>query len=92
MTILSLSQLMALAISAVRVGKRRWNIRLKGDIDIRLPAERVKAAWSRLAEYQRRHGILGGDVKLLDLRLPGRVIIRKNKEVQEIMIKQGRDT
>ena len=85
-------QLMDLAISAVRVGKRRWNIRLKGDIDIRLPAERVKAAWSRLAEFQRRHGILGGDVKLLDLRLPGRVIIRKNKEVQEIMIKQGRDT
>jgi len=85
-------QLMDLATSAVRVGGRRWNVRLKGDIDIRLPAERARAAWSRLAEYERRHGILSRDVRMLDLRLPDRVIVRKTPNGPEIKLKSGRET
>ena len=85
-------QLMDLAKSAVRVGGRRWNVRLKGDIDIRLPAERARAAWSRLAEYERRHGILSRDVRMLDLRLPDRVIVRKTPSGPEIRLKLGRKT
>jgi len=85
-------QLMNLATSAVRVGGRRWNIRLKGEIDIRLPAERARAAWSRLAEYESRHGILNSDVRMLDLRLPDRVIVQKNPGGSEIKLKSGRKT
>jgi len=85
-------QLMNLATSAVRVGGRRWNIRLKGEIDIQLPAERARAAWSRLAEYESRHGILNSDVRMLDLRLPDRVIVQKNPGGSEIKLKSGRKT
>jgi cell division protein FtsQ len=85
-------QLMNLATSAVRVGGRRWNVRLKGEIDIRLPAERASTAWSRLAEYERRHGILSRDVRMLDLRLPDRVIVQKSLNGSEIKLKSGRAT
>ncbi len=85
-------QLMDLAISAVRVGGRRWNVRLRGDIDVRLPAERADAAWSRLAEYERSHGILSRDVKVLDLRLPDRLIVRKTPNGPEVKLSPGRET
>jgi cell division protein FtsQ len=85
-------QLMDLAMSAVRVGGRRWNVRLKGDIDVRLPAERADAAWSRLAEYERSHGILSRDVKVLDLRLPDRLIVRKTPNGPEVKLLPGRET
>ena len=85
-------QLMDLAMSAVRVGGRRWNVRLKGDIDVRLPAERADAAWTRLADYERRHGILSRDVKVLDLRLPDRLIVRKTLNGPEVKLTPGRET
>ena len=85
-------QLMDLATSAVRVGGRRWNIQLKGKIDIRLPAERERAAWSRLAEYETKYGILDRNVRILDLRLPDRVIVQKHTNGSRNKIKPGRET
>ncbi len=71
-------QLMDLVESAVRVGARRWNIRLRGGVDVRLPAKDASVAWSSLAEYERDHGVLARGVRILDLRLPDRLIIRKS--------------
>ena len=70
-------ELMRLVKAAVRVGGRRWNLRLKGDIDVRLPEENAAAAWTRLAEYEKTHQVLERDVRILDLRLPDRLIVRK---------------
>ncbi len=69
--------LMDLVESAVRVGARRWNVRLRGGVDVRLPAKDASVAWSSLAEYEREHGVLRRGVQILDLRLPDRLIIRK---------------
>lgn len=70
-------ELMRLVKAAVRVGGRRWNLRLKGDIDVRLPENNAAAAWTRLAEYEKTHQVLERDVRILDLRLPDRLIVRK---------------
>ncbi len=70
--------LMDLVESAVRVGARRWNVRLRGGVDVRLPAKDASVAWSSLAEYERNHGVLTRGVQVLDLRLPDRLIIRKS--------------
>ncbi len=64
--------------AAVWVGGRRWNLRLKGDIDVRLPEIDPAGAWRRLAEYEKTHGVLERDVQVLDLRIPDRLIVRKN--------------
>jgi cell division protein FtsQ len=63
--------------AAVRVGGRRWNLRLDNDIDVALPEEEPAAAWARLADYERTGRILARDVKFLDLRLPDRLVVRR---------------
>lgn len=63
-------------IAAVRVGERRWNLRLDSGIDIRLPEEDMVAAWRRLAGLERDHGILARAIHSIDLRQPDRLIVR----------------
>lgn len=62
--------------AAVRVSDRRWNLSLRGGIDIRLPAQDVASALDRLTEYQREHALFGRDVIAVDLRVPDRLIVR----------------
>lgn len=62
--------------AAVRVGERRWNMRLKDGIDIRLPEKDALTAWRKLARYEENNGLLGRDVELVDLRLANRVVVR----------------
>ncbi len=69
--------LMARVQAAARVGGRRWNVRLDNGIDVRLPEEDTALAWARLAEYERTHQVLARDVRVLDLRLPDRLIVRR---------------
>jgi cell division protein FtsQ len=70
--------LMRLVKAAVRIGGRRWNLRLKGGVDVRLPEDNTAAAWARLAEYDRTHQVLDRKIKILDLRLPDRLIVRES--------------
>lgn len=69
--------------AAVRVSDRRWNLRLKGGVDVRLPEEAAEAAWSQLARIDREHGLLARDVVMIDLRLPDRLIVRTAGQPEE---------
>ena len=62
--------------AAVRVRERRWNVVLRNGVEVQLPAETPARAWSRLAEIERRHGVLQRDVRMIDLRLPDRMFVR----------------
>jgi cell division protein FtsQ len=62
--------------AAVRIGGRRWNLRLDNGIDVALPEENAAAAWHRLAELERSDGILERDIELIDLRLADRLVVR----------------
>ncbi len=62
--------------AAVRVGERRWNLRLKDGIDVRLPERDALKAWHKLARYEENNGLLGRDVEFVDLRLANRVVVR----------------
>ena len=77
--------------AAVWVGGRRWNLRLDNDIDIALPEDDSVAAWARLAEYERIHRVLNRDVKLIDLRFPDRLIVRRGAPLKGVADK-GRNT
>lgn len=63
--------------AAVRVGGRRWNLRFDNGIDVSLPQRGAAAAWARLGRLERKHGLLGHDIKAIDLRLPDRLIVRR---------------
>jgi len=48
--------------AAVRVSERRWNLRLRNGIDVRLPELNLSAALTRLDDFQREHALLDRDV------------------------------
>lgn len=86
-------ELMHRVKAAVRVGGRRWDLMLAGGIAVRLPEEGALAAWKRLARYEREHDVLARDVRVLDLRLPDRLIIRTSEGGNAISASgSGRET
>lgn len=91
-TLATQPELLSLVKAAVWVGDRRWNLRLTGDIDVRLPEGNPAAAWTRLAEYERVHRVLERDVQVLDLRIPDRLIVRKSSTKAPEKIDTGRET
>lgn len=66
--------------AAVRVADRRWNLKLKSGLEIRLPEGDPAHALKKVAELDTRHKILSGDAVSVDLRLPDRVTIRIEAE------------
>jgi cell division protein FtsQ len=62
--------------AAVRVRDRRWNVVLRNGVEVQLPAETPARAWSRLAAIERKHGVLQRDVRMIDMRLPDRMVVR----------------
>ena len=64
----------------IEVGGRRWNIRIDNGIDVRLPEAEPAAAWSELAQLDRRHALLARRISAIDLRIPSRIVVTPVKE------------
>lgn len=72
-------------LSAVRVGKRRWDLYLndveKGVV-VRLPETGIDNALLRLKDFHETGQILERDIQIIDLKLPDRLIIRSEAHVE----------
>jgi cell division protein FtsQ len=66
--------------AAVLVAKRRWNLKLKSGLDVRLPDTEVEQALQQLVALDRDKKILSRDITAIDLRLPDRVIVKLSDE------------
>jgi cell division protein FtsQ len=64
--------------AGVRVGGRRWNLRIDGSIDVLLPETNAAAAWTHLAQLERTDGLLKREVQIVDMRLADRLVLRVN--------------
>ena len=62
--------------AAVRVGERRWNLRLRSGADIMLPEGHEEAAIARLMGLHQEQNLLDRPLKSVDLRLPDRLVVR----------------
>lgn len=71
-------KLAARVTAAVRVDNRRWNLRLDHAINVMLPEEDPAAAWARLAKLEQTSSVLKRDIRVVDLRLPDRVVLKVN--------------
>jgi cell division protein FtsQ len=69
-------QIQSRVVAAVRVGERRWNLRLSNGMDVLLPEGAESQALARLAELQAGHAMLDRPLQTLDLRLPDRLEFR----------------
>ena len=71
-----------LVVAAVRIGGRRWDLRLEGGIDVRLPELGAPEALARLAQFEKQKNLLSREIRILDLRMPDRVILRREPQVE----------
>jgi cell division protein FtsQ len=66
--------------AGVLVAQRRWNIKLKNGIDVRLPETEIAQALDMLTKLDREKKLLTRDIAAIDLRLPDRVTVRLSDE------------
>jgi cell division protein FtsQ len=66
--------------ASILVADRRWNLRLKNGIDVRLPDTNIEQALDTLARVDREKGLLTRDIASVDLRLPDRLTVRLSEE------------
>lgn len=66
--------------AGVLVGQRRWNLRLKSGVDIKLPEDDPQSAIAELLRLQRQSRILDKAVLALDFRVPGRMFARLTED------------
>ncbi|MGH6952298.1 MAG: cell division protein FtsQ/DivIB [Vitreimonas sp.] len=63
-------------VQLVRVGNRRWNLKLRSGATVALPEAGAAEALVRLEELQADYALLDRPIALLDLRAPGRLSVR----------------
>jgi cell division protein FtsQ len=66
----------------VRIGERRWNLRLRNGTDVLLPEGHEAAALARLAELQQKQQLLDRPLAAIDLRLPDKLVLRTQQANQ----------
>jgi cell division protein FtsQ len=64
----------------VRVGDRRWNLRLENGVDVKLPEVGVERALAEIVALDAQYKILSRDIESVDLRLPDRVSVALTSE------------
>jgi cell division protein FtsQ len=62
--------------ACVLVAERRWNLRLKNGVDVRLPEFDVEQALDQLAVLERDTRLSNRDITAIDLRLADRITVR----------------
>ncbi len=77
--------------ASVLVGERRWNLRLKNGIDVRLPETDVALALERLIALDREKNLITRDIVAIDLRLPDRVTVRLSDPAAQARIDAAKD-
>ncbi|HXW25870.1 MAG TPA: cell division protein FtsQ/DivIB [Xanthobacteraceae bacterium] len=77
--------------ASVLVAERRWNLKLKNGVDVRLPESDVAQALDRLADLDRDKRLIGRDIAAIDLRLPDRVSVTLSDEAAEARAEAFKD-
>ncbi|MGJ4943350.1 cell division protein FtsQ/DivIB [Bradyrhizobium sp. HKCCYLS1011] len=69
-------QVRAVTKAAVFVGERRWNLRTKDGLDIRLPEHDVGNALTELSQLDQEDHLFSRDIVAIDMRLPDRLVVQ----------------
>src|SRR5215470_2681988 len=69
-------QVQSVTKAAIFVGGRRWNLRLKDGLDIRLPENDVGNALAALSKLDKEDKLFSRDIVAIDMRLPDRLTVQ----------------
>jgi cell division protein FtsQ len=73
-------QVRAATKAAVFVGERRWNLRLKDGLDIRLPENDVGNALAALSKLDKEDRLFSRDIVAIDMRLADRLTVQLSED------------
>ncbi|QOZ32575.1 cell division protein FtsQ/DivIB [Bradyrhizobium sp. CCBAU 53421] len=73
-------QVRSVTKAAIFVGERRWNLRLKDGLDVRLPENDVGNALAALSRLDKDEKLFSRDIVAVDMRLPDRLIVQLSEE------------
>jgi len=73
-------QVRSLTKAAIFVGERRWNLRLKDGLDIRLPENGVGNALAALSKLDKEDRLFSRDIVAVDMRLPDRLTVQLSED------------
>ena len=73
-------QVRSVTKAAIFVGERRWNLRLKDGLDIRLPENDVGNALAMLSKLDKDDRLFSRDIVAIDMRLPDRLTVRLSED------------
>lgn len=62
--------------AAVRVGQRRWDLKLNNDVRVKLPENDMALAIHMLSTLQKEDEIMDKGVAVIDLRLPEKLVVQ----------------
>ncbi|MEP6836876.1 MAG: cell division protein FtsQ/DivIB [Bradyrhizobium sp.] len=73
-------QVRAVTRAAIFVGERRWNLRLKDGLDVRLPENDVGNALALLSKLDKDDKLFSRDITAVDMRLPDRLSVQLSED------------
>jgi cell division protein FtsQ len=73
-------QVRSVTKAAIYVGERRWNLRLKDGLDIRLPENDVGNALAALSKLDKEERLFSRDITAVDMRLPDRLTVQLSED------------
>lgn len=73
-------QVRSVTKAAIFVGERRWNLRLKDGLDIRLPENDVGNALAALSKLDKEDKLFSRDIVAVDMRLPDRLVVQLSED------------
>ncbi len=77
--------------AAILVGERRWNLRLKDGLDIRLPEQDVGNALAALSRLDKEDKLFSRDIVAVDMRLPDRLVVQLSDDAAKAREDQFKD-
>lgn len=77
--------------AAIFVGERRWNLRLKDGLDIRLPEQDVGNALAMLSKLDKEDRLFSRDIVAVDMRLPDRLVVQLSEDAAKAREDQFKD-
>jgi cell division protein FtsQ len=66
--------------AAILIGERRWNLRLKDGLDIRLPENDIGNALAALSSLDKEDRLFSRDIVAVDMRLPDRLTVQLSED------------
>ena len=84
-------QVASVTKAAIFVGERRWNLRLKDGLDIRLPENEVGNALAALSTLDKEDRLFSRDIVAVDMRLPDRLTVQLSDDAAKAREELFRD-